>query len=135
MSKALEAALPEQDVTIARLLRDPDAEYWQVGAPSSWQMVLTRLFAWVNAVAPDLSAPLPGEFKQIVSGSVEYPTGYGPFRASLLGLVAWLSEGSGLVPAAAMRAQLERTRTIPDPLQRADQWAAGHHGARSPAQP
>ena len=103
-----EAALLEQDVTFARLLREPDADYWQVVAPSSWQMVLTRLFAWVNAVAPDLSAPLPGELKEIVAGSVEYPTIYGPFRASLLGLVAWLSEGIRLVPTAAMRAQLER---------------------------
>ncbi len=103
-----EAALLEQDVTFARLLRDPDARYWQVVAPSSWQVVIARLAAWAGAVVPDLPVPIPEPVKGVVAGSVSYPAVYGPLRVPLLGLIAWLSEGIKLVPSAALRAHLDR---------------------------
>ena len=103
-----EVSLLEQDVTFARLLRDHDADYWQVVAPSSWQMVLTRLAAWAGAVAPDLPVPLPTEVKRVVAGSIDYPAVYGAFRVPLLGLVAWLMEGIRLVPGSAIRAHLDQ---------------------------
>ena len=109
-----EAALLEQDVTFARLLRDPDAGYWQVVAPSSWQVVLTRLAAWAGAVTPDLPVPIPEPVKGVVAGSVSYPAVYGPLRVPLLGLIAWLSEGIKLVPSAALRAHLDRVAAEPE---------------------
>lgn len=108
-----EAATLEHDITFARVLRDPDAGYWQVVAPSTWQVVITRLAAWAGAVAPDLSVPIPDPVKGLVAGSASYPAVYGPLRVPLLGLIAWLSEGIKLVPSAALRAHLDRVAAEP----------------------
>ena len=101
-----EAAELRTDVDFAHALRVGEPALWQRIEPRAWEGILLRLEQWSEANLANPEVPLPGELRQQVRGSNDYPALHGPLRVPLRGLAAWLRAGLAAAGQEPLRALL-----------------------------